>query len=305
MFYMRELQLDLQNFSTISTNTVLSAKSKSPSGLYIVSTPIGNLQDITFRAIETLKSVDLIYCEDKRQSTILLNHYNIKTPLSAYHEHNADKIRPEVLEKIRLGGAIALISDAGTPLISDPGYKLVAQCHDEGFLVCTIPGPSAVIAALSVSGLPSDHFYFGGFLPPKESERRRCLEAMRSFPHTMIYFEAPRRLLDTLRDIGACLGNRQVCVARELTKTFEEVRRSTTEEMIDYYQNQGVLKGEIVLLIRGENAEPILTEQVEKVLAALMDHYSTKEASSLLADLTGLSKKLLYSRALEFKRDDD
>lgn len=290
----------------MNRNTVFSHKSKLPSGLYIVATPIGNLQDITFRAIETLKCADIIYCEDKRQSSVLLSHYTITTPLGSYHEHNAEKIRPELLEKINLGAAIALISDAGTPLISDPGYKLVSECHDAGIQVFTIPGPSAPIAALASSGLPSDHFYFGGFLPTKAGERKRALADMKTFPHTLIYFETPRRLIETLTEVQETLGNRQVCVARELTKAFENIHRSTVEEMIDYYTTSGVLKGELVLLIAGaEEIEAQLTDAVEKALQQLLNSVSTKEASSLLSDITGIPKKILYNKALELRDRDD
>lgn len=288
----------------MNRNTDFLYKSKLPSGLYIVATPIGNLQDITLRAIEILKNVDIIYCEDKRQSSVLLSHHGIQTSLGSYHEHNAEKMRPEIIEKITKGAAVALISDAGTPLISDPGYKLVAKCRDAGLSVIPVPGSSAPIAALSASGLSSDHFYFGGFLPAKEGERKRTLEEMRSFPHTLIFFEAPRRLLETLRDVHEILGNRQVCVARELTKTFEEIRLSSVAEMIVYYEIEGVLKGEMVLLIEGEKeATQELTSDVEEILRALVKSYSTKEAAQLLAGITGLSKKVLYDRALELKHE--
>jgi 16S rRNA (cytidine1402-2'-O)-methyltransferase len=286
--------------------TAINDKSKLPCGLYIVATPIGNLQDITFRAVETLKRVDIIYCEDKRQSSILLSNYSISTPLSAYHEHNAEKVRPALLEKLNDGLSIALISDAGTPLISDPGYKLVSECHDAGIQVFTIPGPSAPVAALACSGLPSDHFYFGGFLPTKEGERRRCLEDMKNFPHTLIFFETPRRLLQTLEDIKITLGNRQICVARELTKTFENIRRGSVEELSQFYNNEGVLKGEIVLLIKGaEEVTENLTPTTDEVLMLLLHSVSLKQASSLLSDLTGLSKKTLYQRALELRQSDE
>jgi 16S rRNA (cytidine1402-2'-O)-methyltransferase len=285
-------------------NTDLSDKSKLPSGLYIVATPIGNLQDITMRAIETLKNADMVYCEDKRQSSVLLSHYSISTPLGSYHEHNAEKMRPVLLEKMGNGQAIALISDAGTPLISDPGYKLVSQCHDASIKVYAIPGASAPIAALASSGLPSDHFYFGGFLPTKDNERRRCLEEMKGFPHTMIYFESPRRLLETLEDIKLLMDNRQVCVARELTKTFEDIRRGSASDILTFYKTEGVLKGEIVLLIRGAQAvEETLNPVTEEVLNILLNTVSTKQASTLMADLTGLSKKTLYQRALELRNE--
>ncbi len=287
-------------------NTDLSDKSKLPSGLYIVATPIGNLQDITIRAIETLKTVDIIYCEDKRQSSVLLSHYSISTPLSSYHEHNAEKMRPVLLEKLQNGSSIALISDAGTPLISDPGYKLVSQCHDLEIKVITIPGPSAPIAALSASGMPSDHFYFGGFLPAKETDRRRCLEEMKNFGHTLIYFETPNRLLSTLEIIKSSLGNRLVCIARELTKTFENIRRGTADELLQYYQSEGVLKGEIVLLIKGaEEKQETLNPHMDQALSCLLQVISTKEASSLVSHLTGMSKKILYDRAIELRRNED
>jgi 16S rRNA (cytidine1402-2'-O)-methyltransferase len=302
---MRTSQRASRYLGTMNINTDLSDKSKLASGLYIVATPIGNLQDITFRAVNTLKNVDMIYCEDKRQSSVLLSHYSIQTPLGSYHEHNGEKMRPQLLEKLNNGQAIALISDAGTPLISDPGYKLVDACHAAGIKVITIPGPSAPIAALASSGLPSDHFYFGGFLPTKESERRKCLEDLASYSHTQIYFEAPRRLLDTLADIKLIMGDREVCVARELTKTFENIKRAPVGDMIKYYSEEGVLKGEIVLLIRGaEKDQDALNPVTDEVLKLLLETVSTKQASTLLADLTGLSKKLLYQKALELKNGE-
>lgn len=289
----------------MNKNTDLYEKSNLAPGLYIVATPIGNLQDITIRAIETLKKVDLIYCEDKRQSSVLLSHHGIAKSLLSYHEHNAEKVRPALIEKLQNGQVIALISDAGTPLISDPGYKLVTECHDEGIKVYTVPGPSAPIAALASSGLPSDHFYFGGFLPTKESERRRCFEEMKNFPHTLIYFESPNRLLNTLEDVKEVLGNRQVCVARELTKAFENIKRAPAEEVIKYYKEDGVLKGEIVLLIKGaETIQESLTPAIEEALNLLLNSVSTKQASTLLAQITGLSKKLLYQKALEIRADE-
>lgn len=287
-------------------NTNSHEKSKLPPGLYVVATPIGNLQDITIRAIEILKNAKAIYCEDSRQSGKLLTHFGITTSLASYHEHNAEKVRPLLLEKLESGQAIALISDAGTPLISDPGYKLVSLCHDRGIKVYTIPGPSAPIAALSASGLPSDHFYFGGFLPTKEGERQHVLEDAIHITHTLIYFETPNRLLSTLKDIRTIMGDRTICVARELTKTFETIIRGKVSELLAYYQTEGVLKGEIVLLIHGADKKvETLDKPTEFLLKELITHVPLKQACSLIADVTGIGKKILYNKALELKGTDE
>lgn len=280
--------------------------SKLPSGLYIVATPIGNLKDITFRAVETLKNVDIIYCEDTRQSKKLLSHYSINTHLASYHEYNAEKVRPQLIEKLEQGLSVALISDAGTPLISDPGYKLVAECQSLKIKVYTLPGPSAPIAALSCSGLPSDKFFFSGFMPAKSGERAQVLEDLKDYQHTMIFFETPNRLLASFADIERIMGDRAICVARELTKTFEDIRKGSVRELIHFYQNEGVLKGEVVLLIQGATADrETLGVSVETALKALITQMPVKQASSLLAEISGVSKKVLYQRALELRNEDE
>lgn len=281
-------------------------RSKLPAGLYVVATPIGNLQDITIRAIEILKNADAVYCEDTRQSGKLMAHFGLPTPLYTYHDHNADKVRPFLLEKLQNGEAIALISDAGTPLISDPGYKLVSACHDQHIQVYSIPGPSSPIAALSASGLPSDRFYFGGFLPTKQGERHHVLERDANILHTLIYFETPNRLIASLEDIRALMGNRVVCVARELTKTFEDIQRGTVDELLSYYKTTGVLKGEIVLLIHGaEEQVAAMNGPVTELLHELIQHMPLKKACLLLANITGIAKKDLYQKAIELKGLDD
>ncbi|MFP4473809.1 MAG: 16S rRNA (cytidine(1402)-2'-O)-methyltransferase [Candidatus Omnitrophota bacterium] len=218
--------------------------------LYIVSTPIGNLGDMTFRAVEVLKAVDLIASEDTRHTGILLKRYEITTRQTSFHEHNKSRKTDELISLLQQGQDIALVSDAGTPGISDPGYRLVRAVLDNGLEVTVVPGPCAAIAGLSLSGLPTDRFVFEGFLPPKSGARRRRLEALKDEGRTVIFYESPHRLLKTLGDIGAVLGQDcQVACCREMTKKFEEVVRGTPEEVVRYFDGRRV-KGEIVLAVK-------------------------------------------------------
>ncbi len=206
---------------------------KPEPGLYVTATPIGNLSDMTYRAVEILKNCDLVLCEDTRQTAKLMQAYGIDTPRAPYHEHNAAKVRPGIIRKLQEGAAIALVSDAGTPLISDPGYKLVREAIAAGHRVTTLPGPSAPLAALVLSGLPSDRFLFAGFLPPKSAGRRAALAELAAVPATLVMFESAGRLADSLADMAAVLGPRPAAVARELTKLYEEVRRGRLDELAD------------------------------------------------------------------------
>lgn len=272
--------------------------------LYLVSTPIGNLGDISLRAKETLASADLIACEDTRTTRSLLTLLGIKHgPLTAYHEHNADKVRPQLIEKLKKGIHIALVSDAGTPLISDPGYRLVRECREQNLPVTTIPGANAVLSALQLSGLPSDCFYFGGFLPSKQTARQQELNNIKNLQSTVIFYDTPNRLVDALSDILSVCGNRKVAVVREITKKFEETRLDSVQNLIDYYTQNGAPKGELVLVIdRSDTQATTLTkEQLDALILKTVQTSSAKETAELIAGITGLSKKQIYKRVVELK----
>ena len=275
-------------------------------GLHIVATPIGNLRDISFRALATLAAADAILAEDTRTSKTLLAHYGIATPLLPYHEHNAAQMRPKVLAKLREGGKLALISDAGTPLVSDPGYKLVAELVAEGLPVTGIPGPSAVLAALVLAGLPTDRFFFEGFLPPKSGGRRTRLTELAAIPGTLVFFESPRRLAEMLSDAAAVLGARPGAVARELTKFYETVRRGTLPELAAHYDSEEEARGEIVVIIGPPGAADLVTsdEAIDERLRAAMAKVSLKEAVAQVAAETGQPRRKVYARALELTRGD-
>ena len=273
--------------------------------LFVVATPIGHLDDITYRAIEILKSVSLIAAEDTRQSAPLLKHFNIPTPLTACHDHNEDAKVKSIIEKLKLGENVALISDAGTPLISDPGFRLVRAAQQAGIRVTPIPGACAAIAALSSVGLPSDRFMFVGFLAAKATQRQSQLEKLKQNVETLIVYEAPHRIVDCLTDIVSVLGaDRPIGFAREITKTFETIVQKPAQELLDFVkQDHNQQKGEIVLVIGG-NTEPEDQEQTktDELLKRLLQDLSVKSASQLAADLTGLKKKALYQRALELSQ---
>lgn len=279
------------------------SQSKSPAGLYLVPTPIGHLKDITLRALELLKSADVIACEDTRTSQKLLAHYEIKTKLVSYHEHNGEQMRPKLLARMAAGEVVALISDAGTPLISDPGYKLVRGAQEAGHAVVPLPGACAATTALCASGLPTDHFAFLGFLPPKTSARWALLQSVKGFSGTLILYESPRRLLQTLQDVRSVLGEREVVMAREITKRFEEILRLPIDAMIDALALRDSLKGEVVLLVGAGNAKAPDGAQLDEMLLAALQEGSTKQAAQEVSEMTGLSKSDLYQRVLELKRE--
>jgi 16S rRNA (cytidine1402-2'-O)-methyltransferase len=277
-------------------------------GLYVVATPIGNLKDVSFRALATLAAADAVLAEDTRVTKTLLAHYGITTPLVAYHEHSNEAVRERMIHRVREGQALALVSDAGTPLVSDPGYKLVQAAIEEGLPVTPIPGPSAVTSALVVSGLPTDRFFFEGFLPPKSAARRTRLQTIGSIPGTLVIFEAPHRLPEMLADAAAVLGDRPAVVARELTKMFETVRRGPLGDLAAQFAAEGPPKGEIVVLI-GEATEEMNAAEVDAVLdgkleAALKSH-SIKDAAALVAADLGVPKRDVYARALQLSRAKD
>ena len=274
--------------------------------LFIVATPIGNLQDISLRALDVLKRADIIACEDTRHSGKLLRAHAITTPLMPYHEHNAEKQRPKILRMLGEGKHVALISDAGTPLISDPGFKLVEDARDAGLSVSPIPGACAAIAALSAAGLPSDRFLFCGFLPAKSAARRTALEEFRSLAATVMVYESPNRLVACLQDIASTLGSRKVVVARELTKQYEEFRNGSAAALAAAFESgEATAKGEIVLLIAPpdahDDAENLSDDEIDAQLRHAMQHGSLKEAAAIVAEATGRPKREIYQRALALK----
>jgi 16S rRNA (cytidine1402-2'-O)-methyltransferase len=270
-------------------------------GLYVVATPIGNLKDISFRALNVLAAADAVLAEDTRVTKTLLAHYGITTPLVAYHEHSNDAVRERMIQRLREGKALALVSDAGTPLVSDPGYRLVQTAIAEGLPVTPIPGPSAILTALVVSGLPTDRFFFEGFLPAKSGPRRARLEALASLPGTLMLFEAPHRLPEMLADAASVLGPRPAVVARELTKLFETVRRGTLAELAETFESEGPPKGEIVVLIGAAPEGPPSAAEDEALdarLVAAMAHHSIKDAAAIVASELARPKREVYARAL-------
>ena len=273
-------------------------------GLYLVATPIGNLGDISLRALSVLARADLIAAEDTRHSKKLLSHFGLRGEVTPYHEHNAEKERPRLIARLRAEQSVALISDAGTPLISDPGYKLVQAAIAEGVPVTPIPGPSAILTALVVSGLPTDRFFFEGFLPPRSGARRARLAELAQIPGTLMLFEGPHRLPEMLADAAAVLGERPAVVARELTKLFETVRRGPLPQLAQEFAKEGPPKGEIVVLI-GEAAERQGEEvdaEVDEKLATALRRHSIKDAAALVADETGRPKREVYARALSLAK---
>lgn len=266
--------------------------------LVLVATPIGNLGDITARALAGLKAADLIACEDSRVTARLLRHAGIDNKLVAYHDHNAAEMRPKLLARIAAGERIALVSDAGTPLISDPGYKLVQAAVEAGLQVTMLPGPSAPVMALALSGLPSDRFLFAGFLPPKQGARRAAIEEAARAPVTLIFFETAPRLADSLRDLHAMLGDRPAAVARELTKLFEEVRRGSLAELIAHYEEQGPPKGEIVVVVGPPAEEEGSAQDLDALLRQALAGMSVKDAAATVSAATGRPKREVYARAL-------
>src|SRR5689334_301312 len=270
--------------------------------LYLVATPIGNLGDITLRALETLAGADVLACEDTRVTRVLLDRYGIQNRPFAYHEHNADEAGPRLLQALEAGKSVALVSDAGTPLVSDPGYRLAQQAIEAGYRVIPIPGASAPLAALVGSGLPNDAFLFAGFLPTKDKARRARLAEFANAPATLIFFESPHRIGATLLAAADVLGGaRQASVCRELTKTYEEFRRGTLSDLAVHYEEHDNVKGEIVLVIGPPKEQPATEADVDAILTDLAKSLPTAKAATEAARLTGLPRKVLYQKLLDMK----
>ena len=277
-----------------------------PSGLYVTATPIGNLADVTIRALRTLAGADLIACEDTRVTARLTERYGIATPIIAYHEHNAEKQRPRILTELADGKAVALVSDAGTPLVSDPGYRLVVEAIAAGHDVIPIPGASAMLAGLVGAGLPTDAFSFAGFLPPKESARRKRLAELASVRSTIIFYEAPQRVAAALADMAMQLGGeRPAAVARELTKKFETFRRGMLAELAEQFGNEPPPKGEVTIIV---GPPPEIAVDVEAIDAKLREKLAAVSLADAVAEVvaqTGVARNVVYRRALAIKDESD
>lgn len=278
-------------------------------GLHVVATPIGNLGDISDRARQTLAGASVIACEDTRVTGLLLRHLGLSVPMLPYHEHNADRMRPQLIERIRAGEVVALVSDAGTPLISDPGFKLVREVRDSGLTVVPVPGASALLTALVSAGLPTDRFLFAGFLPQKDKARQDTLEELRAIPATLVFYESTRRLPDSLATMVAVLGpEREAAVCRELTKLHEEVRRAPLGDLLAHYQAAGAPKGEAVVVIAppiAGVAQETSAADLDSLLRAALGTQSVRDAAATVATATGLKKRQVYARALELAANPD
>ncbi len=272
--------------------------------LHLVATPIGNLGDITIRALETLAAADILACEDTRVTRVLLDRYGIRQRPIAYHEHNAAEAGPRLIESLAAGKSVALVSDAGTPLVSDPGYRLVEQALQAGLRVVPIPGPSAVLAALTASGLPSDTFLFAGFLPVKDGQRRSRLEELKAVPGTLIFFESPRRLADTLAAMAEIYGSRAAAIGRELTKTFEEMRSGSLPELAAAYASADAPKGEIVVCVGPPVEQVSDAGDIDRLLLSLSAEMPASKAAAEAARMTGSRKPDLYRRLMDLKSND-
>jgi 16S rRNA (cytidine1402-2'-O)-methyltransferase len=273
-------------------------------GLYLVATPIGNLRDITLRALEALAAADLIACEDTRVTRKLLDHYGISTRLTPYHDHNAAEARPRLLARLAEGAAVALVSDAGTPLVSDPGYKLVRAAREAGMTVTALPGASAVLAALTLAALPTDRFFFEGFLPAKEGQRRSRIADLARVRATIVLFETGARIAAALADLSAGLGAREAAICRELTKLHEEVRRGDLATLARDYASGAELRGEIVIVVAPPEAtEQLSADDLDTLLQQALTRLSVKEAVAEVAAVTGQPRRDVYQRALVLAKD--
>jgi 16S rRNA (cytidine1402-2'-O)-methyltransferase len=271
--------------------------------LYIVATPIGNLGDVTLRALETLAGVDVVACEDTRVTRRLFDRYALTTPLVSYHDHNAETARPKLLARLDAGDAVALVSDAGTPLISDPGFKLVREAQAAGHAVTAVPGASAVMAAVASAGLPTDRFFFEGFLPPREQARRARLAELADVPATLVFFETGPRIAAMLHDLAAAFGDREAAVCRELTKLHEEIRRTDLAGLARAYDEGAETRGEFVVVVGPPAAAPrIEAQDLDDLLRRALATESLKNAVEAVAAATGHQRRLVYQRALALTR---
>jgi 16S rRNA (cytidine1402-2'-O)-methyltransferase len=274
-----------------------------PAGLYVTATPIGNASDITLRALKVLAGCDLIAAEDTRVSAKLLAIHGISKPLTAYNDHNAVRERPKLIAQLRQGARIALISDAGTPLVSDPGFKLVREAIAEGLPVHAIPGASAVLTGLALAGLPTDRFFFVGFLPAKSGERKTALSELKAIRATLVFFESAQRLAESLADMVAIFGIRTAAVTRELTKLHEEVRRGLLSELAAHYEKAGAPKGEVTLIVSPPHEVQADTDRIDSALEKALEFMPLRAAVDLVAEILEAPRKLVYERALEKKND--
>ncbi|MDR2901602.1 MAG: 16S rRNA (cytidine(1402)-2'-O)-methyltransferase [Lactobacillales bacterium] len=273
--------------------------------LYLVSTPIGNLGDISQRARDILQSADIVACEDTRVTSHLFSLLGLKyKKLFPYHEHNADKARPELIRFLKNSLSVALVSDAGTPLISDPGYKLVQACYTENIPVTPVPGANAILPALQLSGLPTNSFYFGGFLPSKTKARQDAFRQVKEYQTTLVFYETAGRLIDSLKDALDILSDRNCAVVREITKKFEEAKRGTIEEVISYYETNGAPKGEIVLVFDKPGDTRIAEAEIDVHIRRLIKNNSVRDTVAQLTDMTGLSKKEIYQKVLKVQDEE-
>ena len=270
-------------------------------GLYIISLPIGNSKDITIRAIEYLQSVDEVYCEDTRVTNKILSIYKIKKSLKNYHDHNGKKVRPEIIKKIKDGKTIALVSDAGTPLISDPGYKLVSELKAKDLYVTAAPGASSPITALTLSGLPTNSFYFLGFLPVKDQSRKNLIEGLKSLKTTIILFESANKINKTLQDLIDILGNREMAICREMTKKFEEIITGKISDIAQKIVSKK-LKGEIVIVLYGDNKKD-QEINLDEIINSFEGEYRPSELAKIISDQTGFSKSIIYNKIIRLKED--
>jgi 16S rRNA (cytidine1402-2'-O)-methyltransferase len=291
----------------IPTSTVDVEALQRPA-LYVVATPLGNLGDMTMRAVAVLRAVDLIAAEDTRHSARLLQHFDIRTPMQAYHDFSAPQREQALLERVQQGQAVALISDAGTPLISDPGYSLVRRARSMGLPVVPVPGASALTAALSVSGLPSDRFLFAGFPPARQGARQRCFEALREESGTLIFYESPHRIEASVADMCSVFGaEREAVICRELTKTWETVHGGSLAALCDWLAaDANQRRGEFVVLVQGHqvDARSEIDAETERILRLLLPALPLRQAAALTADITGVRKNLLYQFAISLRDGD-
>jgi 16S rRNA (cytidine1402-2'-O)-methyltransferase len=293
------------NHPSAASKPALKPAPQSAPGLYLVPTPIGNLRDITLRALDVLHAADAIACEDTRVTAKLLAAHGIATPLTLYHEHNAARARPKLLERLAAGEVIALVSDAGMPLISDPGYKLVREAVGQGIAVTALPGPSAALTGLLAAALPTDRFLFAGFPPNRAGARDTFFAELAAIPASLIFFESPKRLAQSLAAMAEAFGPREAAFARELTKRFEETRRGRLDDLAAQYAQGPAPKGEVVVIVGPPEARAAASaEAVDAALREALQHDGTKAAADAVADALGLKRRDAYRRALELKNDD-